>query len=418
MNKSIDSELISMLIFSIYQHYKTVKVLCSSQEGGHPMGNLTTVQNMTHKSTAALAQHPRLNFFFKHVEFGNTIRHLLETDFTITAKSRDEGLKQISLEDCDVIVTDAMDILKGIRANVALNNLPVMMMLSPAECQFQIQALDGGANDVAIMPMNADVLKARIRRLVKAKQRNEEQQQVITFFKAAYEKKDRFLQIVTHDLKNPVNNVRLAHYYLQGEISDNPANKEALDTIEMAVDTMNDLINDFLDTAALEKGKTQLRLEPLVVEDLIWEVVSRYSETANVKNITLLMGETEGEVLADPRRFMQIISNLVSNAIKFSPNDHFVTISSVIEAEKVRLMISDEGPGIPADEQYALFEPFSKLSPRPTNGESSTGLGLSIVKELVLLHHGSVGVDSVENQGCTFWVELPLFRPELEAIAV
>src|SRR6185436_5034982 len=106
----------------------------------------------------------------------------------------------------------------------------------------QVQALDGGANDAVLMPTTADVLKARIRRLVKAKQRNEEQQQVITFFKAAYEKKDRFLQIVTHDLKNPVNNVRLAHYYLQTEITDTPANKEALDTIEMAVDTMNDLI--------------------------------------------------------------------------------------------------------------------------------------------------------------------------------
>jgi len=123
--------------------------------------------------------------------------------------------------------------------------------------------------------------------------------------------------------------------------------------------------------------------------------------------------------MADPNRFMQIMSNLVSNAIKFSPNDRFVTISSVVEGERVRLMITDEGPGIPAHEQNALFEPFSKLTPRPTNGESSTGLGLSIVKELVLLHKGKVGVDSVENSGCTFWVEMPLYHePELEAIAV
>ncbi|MEP6987500.1 MAG: HAMP domain-containing sensor histidine kinase, partial [Chloroflexota bacterium] len=325
---------------------------------------------------------------------------------------------QITLEDCDMLITDTLDILKAVRANITLTDLPVMVVLSPSESQAQVQALDSGANDVAVMPIAADLLKARIRRLVKTKQRSEEQQQVITFFKAAYEKKDRFLQIVTHDLKNPVNNVRLAHYYLQGEINESPANKEALDTIEMAVHTMNDLINDFLDTAALEKGKTQLNLETLVMEDLIWEIVSRYSETANVKNITLLMGETEGEILADPNRFMQVMSNLVSNAIKFSPNDRFVTISSVIEAGQVRLMVGDEGPGIPAHEQGALFEPFSKLSPRPTNGESSTGLGLSIVKELVLLHKGKVGVDSAENNGCTFWVEMPLYQPHLEAIAV
>jgi signal transduction histidine kinase len=383
------------------------------------MGSLTVSQSIAPKPTASLVLSPHLYFFFKNSEFGIAVRNLLEADFIITSQSDEKELKQITFDDCDGIITDSVqDILKVVRANTSLNDLPVMVMLSPMDCPLQVQALDNGANDVAVMPITPDVLKARIRRLVKAKQRSEEQQQVISYFKAAYEKKDRFLQIVTHDLKNPVNNIRLAHYYLQTEINDTPANKEALTTIEMAIHTMNDLINDFLDTAALEKGKTQLNLEPLIMEDLIWEIVSRYSETANVKNITLLMGETEGEILADPHRFMQIMSNLVSNAIKFSPNDHFVTISSVVEAGKVRLMVTDEGPGIPFEEQSALFEPFSKLSPRPTNGESSTGLGLSIVKELVLLHKGKVGVDSVENNGCTFWVEMPLYQPVLEAIAV
>ncbi len=383
------------------------------------MASFTVSQMMTPKQTASLAPRPRLSFFFKNTEFGLVIQHLLESDFIISSKCGDEALKQISLEDCDAIITDGVqDILKGIRANTALNDLPVMVVLAPTDAQFQVQALDNSANDVAVMPIAPDLLKARLRRLVKTKQRSEEQQQVITYFKAAYEKKDRFLQIVTHDLKNPVNNIRLAHYYLQMEVEDTVANKEALTTIEMAVHTMNDLINDFLDTAALEKGRTQLNLEPLVMEDLIWEIVSRYSETANLKNITLLMGETEGEIMADPHRFMQVMSNLVSNAIKFSPNDRFVTISSIVEGGKVRLMVTDEGPGIPVNEQNALFEPFSKLSPRPTNGESSTGLGLSIVKELVLLHKGKVGVDSVENNGCTFWVELPLYQSELVAIAV
>ena len=383
------------------------------------MASFTVSQMMTPKQTASLAPRPRLSFFFKNTEFGLVIQQLLESDFIISSKCGDEALKQITLEDCDVIITDSVqDILKGIRANTALNDLPVMVVLAPTDAQFQVQALDNSANDVAVMPIAPDLLKARLRRLVKTKQRSEEQQQVITYFKAAYEKKDRFLQIVTHDLKNPVNNIRLAHYYLQMEVEDTVANKEALTTIEMAVHTMNDLINDFLDTAALEKGRTQLNLEPLVMEDLIWEIVSRYSETANLKNITLLMGETEGEIMADPHRFMQVMSNLVSNAVKFSPNDRFVTISSIVEGGKVRLMVTDEGPGIPVNEQNALFEPFSKLSPRPTNGESSTGLGLSIVKELVLLHKGKVGVDSVENNGCTFWVELPLYQSELVAIAV
>lgn len=373
---------------------------------------------MTHK-TAPLSQPAHLHFLFKDVELGLVVRNLLEPDFTIRSINGDELLKEVTLEDCDVLVTDAtQDMLKTLRANKALIDVPIMMVLSAAESNRQVDVLDNGADDVAVMPIAQDLLKARIRRLVKAKRHSEEQQQIITFFKDAYEQKDRFLQIVTHDLKNPVNNIRLAHYYLQTEINTNPANKEALDTIEMAVQTMNELINDFLDSAALERGKTQLNLQSLVMEDLIWEIVSRYSETANVKNITLLMGEIEGEILADSNRFMQIMSNLVSNAIKFSPNNRFVTIASTVKAGTVRLTISDEGPGIPAYEQAALFEPFSKLSPRPTNGESSTGLGLSIVKELALLHKGKVGVDSVENHGCTFWVELPRYQAVREAVAV
>ncbi len=370
------------------------------------------------KPTASLSELPRLLFLFKNMEVSQVVRRLLEPEFIVITKG-EEALKQNAWSDYDLIIIDGdLELLKKLRTNSALTDLPILLMASPCESALQVQALDMGANDVVVMPLPVDVLKARIRRLFKAKQRSDEQQQVIGFLKTAYERKDRFLQIVTHDLKNPVNNIRLAHYFLQTEINDTPANKEALTTIEMAINTMNDLITNFLDTAALEKGKTQLNLEPVVMEDLIWEVVSRYSETANVKNITLLMGETEGEVLADSNRFMQVMSNLVSNAIKFSPNDRFVTIASTIEAGRVRLTVSDEGPGIPVHEQGALFEPFSKLSPRPTNGESSTGLGLSIVKELVLMHNGKVGLDSEENNGCTFWVELPLYTPELVAIAV
>ncbi len=303
---------------------------------------------MTYKVTASLSEPSRLFFVFKNVEMGQVIRQLMQTEFTVVSKKDDTALNTISLDDVDVVVTDgAQDTLKAIRSNPALVDLPVMVLLAPNNAKLQVPALDNGANDVAVMPMAADVLKARLRRLVKSKQRSEGQQQVIDFLKSAYQKKDRFLQIVTHDLKNPVNNIKLAHYYLQTEVPDSPANMEALETIELAVQTMNTLITDFLESAALETGKTQLNLERLVMEDLIWEVISRYSETANVKNIMLLMGETEGEVYADPNRFMQVMSNLVSNAIKFSPNNRFVTISSVVKAGKVRLTVTDEGPGIP-----------------------------------------------------------------------
>ncbi len=351
---------------------------------------------------------------------GLPVRQLLLPDFTVANKPlMDEALQQANPTDYDLIIVDGtLATLKAVRTHALTADMPVIMVVPASQAALQVQALDMGANEFITLPIAADVLKARVRRLISLKKRADEQQQIIAHLKLAYEKKDRVLQIVTHDLKNPVNNIRMAHYYLQTGSNSASTEKEALDTIEMAVETMNDLITNFLDTAALEKGKTQLKLQSLMMEDLIWEVVSRYGETANAKNITLLMGETEGEIMADPNRFMQVMSNLVSNAIKFSPNDRFITIASEIEGENVHFTVADEGPGIPVEEQGSLFEPFSMLSPRPTNGESSNGLGLSIVKELVQLHNGKVGLDCPENGGCTFWVDLPQYVPMLEAIAV
>src|SRR5262249_25620667 len=114
--------------------------------------------------------------------------------------------------------------------------------------------------------------------------------------------------------------------------------------------------------------------------------------------------------LADYDRLVQILNNLVSNAIKFSTPDSTVTVSAERRDKAVRIRVADQGPGIPADERADLFKPFSKLSPRPTAGESSSGLGLWIVKEMATLQKGTVGVDCPADGGSIFWVELPLAK--------
>src|SRR5882724_7224893 len=116
MNNIIDSVLIFMLSFSLYQHCNLFKIRFQLAERRQmDMGNLMIVQNTTLKPTASLTQHPRLYFFFKHAEFGQAVRHLLETEFTITNKSAEDGLKLITLEDCDMLITDTLDVLRAVR---------------------------------------------------------------------------------------------------------------------------------------------------------------------------------------------------------------------------------------------------------------------------------------------------------------
>jgi len=111
-------------------------------------------------------------------------------------------------------------------------------------------------------------------------------------------------------------------------------------------------------------------------------------------------------------RLHQIISNLVSNAVKYSPEGRVVTVSAELHNGNVRINVADEGPGIPEAERENLFEPFGKLSTKPTGGESSSGLGLWIVRELVALHHGKLGVESPADGGSIFWVELPAWQEQ------
>ncbi len=111
--------------------------------------------------------------------------------------------------------------------------------------------------------------------------------------------------------------------------------------------------------------------------------------------------------MADRRLLMQVLGNLVGNALKFSPHNSVVMIWSEGDEHWVRINVADQGPGIPFEERKNLFQMFSKLSVRPTGSETSTGLGLWIVKNLVEMQGGKVGVDCPPDGGSIFWFELP-----------
>lgn len=352
-------------------------------------------------------QQPTILISFREHNTRILFKKLLDRIGHITAVTTGaETLAQLAQETYDVVILDSdLELLQAARSLDAV--VPIIAVSPFTDHADTVSALQHGANDYITWPFDAEVIRARVRCQIELRHRLMEQQQALSQLRQAFENKDRFLRIATHDLKNPLNNIQLAQFLLRRIVGDNPQALEALDTVDIAINSMNQLIMDFLDTAALESGKTELQLESVVLEDALWDVVARHSATASQKNITLMIGETEGLTLADQSRLSQILSNLVSNAIKYSPHDRFVTVASAQTNDQVRITITDEGPGIPEDERADLFEPFGRLSTRPTGGENSTGLGLWIVKELVALHGGRVGVDCPAEGGSIFWVELP-----------
>lgn len=223
--------------------------------------------------------------------------------------------------------------------------------------------------------------------------------------------KTRFLGIASHDIRAPLGNIVNLTDGLRGEPTDASVRSERLDVITSEAQRVLCLVEDLLATAALDSGKLELRPAPTDLTEIAHAVVGSLRWQAAAKRQALVLHEPSpdiGLLSGDAARLYQVVANLVSNAIKFSPPGSKVTLSFARTTTVVNLSVRDEGPGISAEEIARLFIPFGRLSPQPTGSESSHGLGLSIAHEIVRLHGGTIQVASQPGQGATFTVSLPV----------
>jgi two-component system, sensor histidine kinase and response regulator len=303
---------------------------------------------------------------------------------------------------------DGLEVLRRMRANPKTADLPAIMISALSDARYITRGLEIGANDYITKPIDPDVTRARVNTQLRLKRLEDERKNTIEQLQAAQEMKDRLLRIASHDLKNPIANVSIVVSLLRQSEVDIPSGDILLDALDKSVETMKTVIEDFLDTAALQSGALNMRLEAVALEPVIDELIAQFTPHAARKNITLLKEDVTGAVHADPSRFEQALGNLVSNAIKYSPNDTTVRLWTECAQNVLRVCVCDQGPGIPEHDQSRLFTQFGKLTPRPTGGESSTGLGLWIVKHLISLQNGNVGVYTPPEGGSIFWIEMPL----------
>ncbi len=239
--------------------------------------------------------------------------------------------------------------------------------------------------------------------------------------KKVNEKKSEFLGIVAHDLKNPLSGIIGFSDLIEDELTELNSQtdgkltnaKDMLKYIGSSARQMVTTLNDLMDSEIIESG--HLKLEPVAFDltELVRKVVAINQTQATSKDIRVHL-ETESNVLvyADPLRIHEALDNLISNAIKYSPLDREVWVRVFKKRlksgnDRAIFSVKDEGPGISESDKEKLFGRFQKLSARPTAGESSTGLGLSIAKNLINLHDGEVYVDSKLGEGTTFSIELP-----------
>lgn len=221
--------------------------------------------------------------------------------------------------------------------------------------------------------------------------------------------KNHLIGIVAHDLKSPLNHIEgIVGLMKMDEETLNEEHKEYLSMINTSIGKQKDMIMQILDLNAIESQKMNMNLIRLNMGELLAEVADSFKLTADKKKIHLVqnINRSEGNVLADETSLTQIFQNLISNAIKFSPTDKNIYISLVLsDDDRVKAIVKDEGPGLSESDKKKLFGRFQKLSARPTGGEHSTGLGLSIVKKLAENMNAEIWCESVLGEGASFVIE-------------
>ena len=223
--------------------------------------------------------------------------------------------------------------------------------------------------------------------------------------------KNEFLEIAAHDLKNPLT-VILGSADLAGKLKDQNQVVKLLGNISGAAARMRDLIADLLDVDAIEQGRFTSKIEPCDLGEMVARSVENNQPAAVKKSINIRVGVSQGLwAKADPAATLQILDNLISNALKFSPPSTTIHVHTLPETNYILVAVRDEGPGISESDQKMMFRKFTRLSARPTGGESSTGLGLAIVKRLAEAMSGTVQCHSAPGAGSTFTVRLPICPP-------
>ncbi|WP_162903160.1 ATP-binding protein [Taibaiella koreensis] len=222
--------------------------------------------------------------------------------------------------------------------------------------------------------------------------------------------KDEFLSIASHELKTPLTSMKVIIQILERSEFLDDTLKGFVGKAARQMDRLVLLVSDLLDVSSIQAGKIKFYPEQFSLGDMLDDIIEQHHRAQNSHKI-LLQGDTSINMIADRSRLEQVLNNLISNAIKYSPDADTVYLRAETRQNNLHISIKDEGIGIPADKLPMVFERFFRVDESGKNF-SGLGLGLYISKEIIKRHRGEIGVENNKDKGSRFWFTLPLAGKE------
>ena len=332
----------------------------------------------------------------------------------IEASSGEEAVALYDHARPDLVLLDVVmpgmsgfDTCRTLRAKHGHTLAPVIFVTATSETDGVVEGLAAGGVDYFTKPVHPREALARIRTHLQNRLLQEQQRRLVDQLMTANKAKNRLLGMVAHDLRNPIASITGLTEFLIEDAAAGRIQPEQLDLINCIHDasqTMLQLVNELLDISVIESGELRIKPAAVNLRGLIEDSVTlnRINAAKKGTQIELQFESLPPAIEVDGPKIRQVIDNLISNAIKFSPPGSLVRVEAAAGSGRCTVAVIDNGPGIPQSEQHKLFKEFGRTSVSPTAGEKSTGMGLAICRRIIEAHGGEISAENRPAGGSIF----------------
>ncbi len=316
-----------------------------------------------------------------------------------------ETVPDLILLDVKVECASVFDLCRALKQSHRGDPVPVICLISDSDSEEVLEALATAGIDCLSKPFRYHEVRARVHlHLIN--------QHKLGKLNEADKAKNLLLCMAAHDLRNPLVSIRaLTNVLRAGTVGVvTLEQRDLLDTVYDASQSMLNLVNELLEVSVLEAGKLNLTPNPTPLLKLVTAAVKLSNATAAQKGSYIAWQPSLSlpELSIDKSRIMQVLNNLLDNAVKFSPSGSMITVRSELTSSHCSIIVQDQGPGVPDEERARLFKIFSRTSVLPTGGEPSTGVGLFICHKIMQAHAGTIRVENATGGGAAFRITFPL----------